>query len=689
MEIKDIQCPICGSNDIKAYKRETSEGYDLSCEICNHFWRYKGDHLIFIQSKDLPKSNKLLDIEKNEDSYTIFQKVDVLKDVKARLSEKEQELINKCKKFRIKSLFVKSIKRDIFDIMKDNAYFSEFYCPKIFLRLWYVDDTSKEKKVKEKKNLEDALAILQELGVIIEKKETVEVLMCSLIKRNWGIKKSKLNLSARKIRRCQDLLNHLRKSKRDQEWISVIAIKMTTSLNEVMNLIDIINGAQADKIIRILPYEEEITGYQIVVFEEHEREIIKEKQERVKEKERIRKEREQEQLRKEEEAARLEKLRLEEIQKQEEYQENLRRLEKEREEQQKLEEQRERMQDVARLERIKKKKEEFQSKIKKYNLFNILKILSSSFKLTQADLKEICRLLNIKTKSNHIKMLIIYINNNDINIQEKIEAIIDTRPNFLSEVGKLNDVKYKEIPHSENQEKNKELLIQYLGGSYRYDPKKDLNRKIQSKIPDKKKKLKNINTKKDLIHYIEKSKITQTKVNEIKKEDKIEKDPIKSELLEINKNDTNSEIHKVLMTLLNNQDEISVDSFIRQTNFNFKQLKHFLSNSEPTSEFILIERPISKKIIKIKTKELRKVKKEFGKKIEMGLMSTESEQYLVLKMLSHQNQVELENIAQKLETSEEHVKSVLDELEKLSSNWIVKYSAREKKEKFIIRKESK
>ena len=58
-------------------------------------------------------------------------------------------------------------------------------------------------------------------------------------------------------------------------------------------------------------------------------------------------------------------------------------------------------------------------------------------------------------------------------------------------------------------------------------------------------------------------------------------------------------------------------------------------------------------------------------------------------MLSHQNQVELENIAQRLETSEEDVKSVLDEIEKLSSNWIVKYSAREKKEKFIIRKKIK
>lgn len=707
------KCDRCNSNDFKIFEMPSS--FHFKCCTCKDTFYIKKKDLTEIERQriikyilndlELEKLNKNLnenlntEINSNGSTYTDIKiKTDSLKDLKKELIEKGKPLRIICKERNIDLQYVLKVRRTIFDITISDDYFSDDYCPEEILMNMIYEEVDKGKIRSEKKILIKACDILKELGIIEDINRPHDKLMYSLMKRDWSIKKNQMD-SKKEHKICNQIMAKMRKLKDGRIWNSVLSTYFGLTQRYINKLIDLINEAQPEKIINTQVITENVLGYRIIEekldekelkqFEKRRKAII-EREEKNKEEENQKIREKEEQLKQEEEKKRIEEERIREIARlQKEEEERIRKREEELKVR-KIKEEAEKKELEEKIKRRERRKIEWQQKIKYLNLNTILKILYNRNLINKKMLKTICNELNIVKRSKGAMDLITLIKGANFPIQNKIDVLIDKIPNFFEKIAKIEfKENYQPIPFSNDKEKAKKLLVEYLNGTYRYNPKTDLNKSnlIQKKLfeePEKK------SPQKDLPSFLDK----EDKIIEEKKETEelVIITPENNEITEENNLQTietkdNKEFEKFSEKLdnifRNNEIEIDLDDLIQKIGYNKKKVINYLNKSELSAKYQINSIIKQVEYVKCKKASLGKVKRDLMLKQRMGIAQKKSEIVQLIQILEKKDIVEMSLLSQDLHLSDKDTKFLLKKLENFGNKKFIGYFFKDKELQII------
>lgn len=607
-----------------------------------------------------------------------------------------KNLYELCRENSIDPGYVDGIRQRIFEITTARDLFLDDYCPMEILLNIVFDEVPRGKERSEQVKIRKACDILEKLEILelIEKKH--EIIICTLHKPQWGIKKSQMkrtlgiNITKSDFNRCNNIIDLLRNSEEYRIWIITLAVSLAVSPNKIWKLIDLINQSQREEIISVQPIKKIISGYRVRPEEYNEREItISElrREEHRKKEEEMRNEAEKRRMeiaRREAEEAEKERLELERIK---EYTQQ----QKKRAEELRIREEEERAERILAEKAEKRKqmkKKEWKARIKKFTLLRILRGLYLQQKsIDDRMLKLVCHELNIETSSNNPKDLMNFIYHAKIQSQPKIEALIEIIPNFLEKVSRITRENYEIIPFAKKKERAKKLLIEYLGGTYKYNPKTDLDRPrhVQQTL-FKKPKYKSLNS----------YPATPPKTIIVEAEDEKEKAEIHSKSTLHEKSESQSitakeegrfkEISdKLEIYFEKDRGEIELDSFIQKTGYNEKDILEVLETSEVKSKYQLNFRTTPVKFVLPKKVTLRNVKRNLKQKWKMRILPKRDELAQLLELLEKKTRIEMSILCENLNLPEDKIVGLLKELDTHGGRDLIKYKV-EEKEIRVVRK---
>ena len=336
------------------------------------------------------------------------------------------------------------------------------------------------------------------------------------------------------------------------------------------------------------------------------------------------------------------------------------------------------------------KKIEWQQRIKKFSLIKILRELYYRGSIDNRMLQLICNKLNIETKSNNHKELINLIHLASDRVQTKIEFLIDVIPNFLEKTVQIEKENYETIPFAKSKEKAKKLLIKYLGGTYRYNVKKDLDKlkhvqktlitetKYKSLDPFLSKRNK-IADEKAEPDEVESQIETESRVDKKRVEDKERPLPENGEL-RLNEFSTKLEI-----ILENRGGEIEMNQLIQETKFAEKEILNLLKTPNIRSKYQSLSTTEPVEVVLPKKAALRKAKRELQQKARLGIPEKKTGLTEIVKILEKKGQVEIALLCENLNLPDDKVKALLKELESIGGRNSYKITV-EDREVTVIRK---
>ena len=661
--VKNKKCPSCRSvENIFAWKRQFD--YHFWCRNCGWFWHNQGN---------------LVDDSEEEVVPSPPSEEEVIPSPPSKKGKKE--IIEICHRESFNPEWVDMAREIIFDISIKDDFFEDDYCPEELLNVIMRLKLTYEEKVRIKKSkinklIEKACIILLELGIIEEVEKLQEKEMCSLLNLEWTPRKDAFH-KKKDHRYCTDIIAGLRKIKKEEIWLIPFTLSLGFEVNNIKHYIELMNELYEERIIRIHQETEKMSGYKVKASQFNERELKKIK--KIQEIERLKIERRRLEDLKVEEERRRKELEEEELKKREEERiKEIARVEKEREEIIKKREAERRVREL--LEEVRRKEEEnkkikkleWQKEIKHYTLIKILRLLYNQGSIDKRTLKSICEKLGTSTYSHDSRELMNSILRSSLRIQEKIETIINFIPSFIEKIVKFNLENYKPIRFSLDKEVAKQYLVEDLGGTYKYNPATDLNKpRIERQAIDENIEKENLDImpaeaiKEETVPNITESQFPP-KIEEAQKlEKKVTLKEGKEKLI--------AKVHNDLESFFeNNPEQIELNSFLRATGYNLKEILDFFKLSGNESEFQLIT--VTKQInsLSVKRASLNKIKRELKNKSRLGIVEKKKRLFPLIGLLEKKDSIEMSVLCNTLNVTEDKLNALLRELEDYGEKHVTK-----------------
>jgi len=631
-------------------------------------------------NKKVKKGQELVIEEEVPSSLGVFKK-DKLIEEKRRLKAEQKKLIKLCKENKIRYQHVEMVRDTIFDYTLRDDYFWDDYCPvEILTSIMQVKLAPEFQKIKRKtveKMVKKACNVLTKLDVIEEATVRHDIFVCHLLNKGWIARKDAFEQKSDQ-RKCMEIVGLLR---RNNMWIEDIAAALLRDADSIKKSIDMINSLQHEKIIDVRYRERKISGYRII----EDKLSVKEREKRAKWLKFLKKRDEERQLleeqRKQEMIIQKEKALL----KKREDKERLKKLflkTKIEAEQEKVNEVQEGIDELMRevnrriadeqQRRRTMQREKWERRVKKLTLIRILRYLYNDALISERELKAVCENLKINPSSKKAKSLI-----NDINLSEaapqlKIEAFVTAIPNFIELAVRIKKEGFQTIPFAEKRETAKKLLVEYLGGTYKYNPKTDLDR--PEPAPNKKRTRKS-RSQHPKYKTLDSDFTKKTKPQVGEKESKPSKPqeaPRDRQIAEKEGDDNGSqkiaEFTANLAPLLEKPDEgITMDQLITQTTYKRGEILDFFGSPEVEKNYRITTISKTIKVLIPKKSAIRKIKRTLEQKARIGTVQKDSEEIKLIRLLERIGQVEIPVLIERLNISEEKLIATLKDLERVEA----------------------